>query len=284
MIAAAVLAVLALAYLAVCAAGFILQARLVYHPTRELAATPAAIGRPYEDVEIRTADRVRLHGWWLPARPERAVLLCCHGNAGNIADRLDLLRLLGGLGLSVLIFDYRGYGRSGGRVGESGTYRDAAAAWRHLTGPLGIPAERIVLFGRSLGSAVAIELAGRVRPAGLIVEAAFTSLPEVAARHHPWLPVRQLMRIRYDSRHRIRLVRCPKLFLHSPADEVVSYALGLRLYRAAPRPKRFLRLRGGHVDGLQRDDGRYAEGLAGFVDSLGLPPPDVAGGGDRGGA
>ena len=142
-----VLAALVAAYGLLCLAMYLRQGKLVHRPTRRLLGTPADIGHEYYDVEFRAADGVRLHGWWLPGAPGSAAVLYCHGNAGNIADRLPILRALRDLGLSVLIFDYRGYGQSGGRPGESGIYLDAVAAWEHLTGALGVPPERVVLFG-----------------------------------------------------------------------------------------------------------------------------------------
>lgn len=269
---AVVLAVLTLLYLLVCLGMTLFQGRFVFFPTRELETTPDAQGLAYRDVEFRARDGVRLHGWLVPREGARGTLLFCHGNTGNVSHRLDSVRIFHELGLSVLIFDYRGYGRSAGRPSERGLYRDARAAWEHLTRTEGEAPERIVVFGRSLGGAVAVDLAAQVRPAGLIVESSFTSAAELGARLHPWLPVRQLARLRFDAAARIRAVRCPKLFVHSRDDEVVPYGLGLRLFRAAGRPKEFLRIRGGHNDGFLVSGQHYRSGMAAFLGSLRLPP------------
>jgi len=217
-----------------------------------------------------TSDGVRLHGWW--ARPGEAelgtadmVLLFFHGNAGNLSDRAELMMRLVRLPVQVFMIDYRGYGRSEGRPGEQGLYRDADAAWRHVTHDRGGPPTRVILFGKSLGGAVAIDLASRATPAGLIVESSFTSVPDMAAHHYPVVP-RALIRTRMDSLAKISGVRTPKLHIHSKADEVVPYELGLRLYEAAPKPKRFLEVEGaGHNETAELGGARYFEAIRSFV-------------------
>ena len=161
---------------------YLMQARMLYLPNvpgRSLDRTPAAIGAEFEDVSIRTADGVTLHGWYVPGASDR-VLLFFHGNAGNISHRLESIRQLLQLGLSVLIIDYRGYGQSEGRTSEQGIYRDAEAAWRYLVETAAIPEDRIIVFGRSMGASAAAWLASRYRPLALIVESSFTSVPDIA--------------------------------------------------------------------------------------------------------
>ncbi len=252
------------------------QSGLLYLPDaagRGLVATPAAIGLVYEDVHLRTEDGVFLHGWLVSA-PERApqaprrTLLFFHGNAGNISHRLDSLRIFADLGLDVFIFDYRGYGQSGGSPSEEGTYRDATAAWRWLTGDRRIDPGQIVLFGRSLGAAVAAELATRTEPAGLIVESAFTSVPDLGAEIYPFIPVRLLARYRYDNLDRIASVRVPVLVVHSSGDEIIPFSHGQALLAAARSPKQFLELRGGHNDGFLASEADYRRGLVAFLTSL----------------
>ena len=153
-------AVLAAGYILLLALAYAFQSRLLYFPQREIVATPAAVGLAYEDVRLRTSDGVEIAGWWVPGDSLRAVLFF-HGNAGNISGRLPTLRLFHELGFGTLIIDYRGYGNSGGRPTEQGTYRDAEAAWRWLTETQGIPPERIAVFGRSLGGAVAAHATAR---------------------------------------------------------------------------------------------------------------------------
>jgi len=196
-----------------------------------------------EDCYFTTADGHKLHGWYCAGRDAgdrpRGVLLWCHGNAGNLTDRYEQILDLVGLPADVFIFDYRGYGRSEGHPSEEGIYRDAQAAWDYLTQQRGIPANRIVLFGKSLGGVPAIELATHVQPAGLIAESTFTSVRDMAARYYPFLPA-FLLHNKMNSLSRIGSVHCPKLFIHGPSDEVVPYELGRKLFDAATEPKDFL--------------------------------------------
>jgi fermentation-respiration switch protein FrsA (DUF1100 family) len=236
-------------YLLVCLALFMLQPALIFVGGGPPDLDPGDVGLEYTEVALETADGLELHGWYVPAAGASAVVLVCHGNAGNVGDRLGLLLAFHRMGLAVLLFDYRGYGNSEGRTTEAGTYRDAEAAWRYLTGVRGLAPERIVAFGESLGGAVAIELARR-RPLGLlIVESTFTSVPDMGARLYPWAPVRLLCRIRYDSLAKVGALTLPKLFLHSPEDEIVPYESGRRLFEAAAEPKEFCATAGGHNDG-----------------------------------
>jgi fermentation-respiration switch protein FrsA (DUF1100 family) len=249
---------------------FIMQPRLLYYPDmpgRELEATPAAVGLAYEDIVLQTTDDVRLHAWFIPAAKPRATVLFCHGNAGNISHRLDSIRLLHSLGLQVLIFDYRGYGASEGRPSEKGTYRDVDAAWQYLRRILGLPEERIILFGRSLGAAVAADLASRTRPAAVILESAFTSVPDMAAGIYPWLPVRLLSRYRYDNLDKVARITRPLLVVHSREDEIVPFAHGERLFRQARDPKQFLEMNGGHNEAFQSSRKAYTHGLKSFLDA-----------------
>ena len=157
---------------------------------------------------------------------------------------------------------------SEGSPDEAGTYEDAEAAWRYLREARGRPAESIIIYGESIGSAVAIELARRHEPAGLIAEGAFTALYDVARGIYPFLPVKLLARVRYESISKIGEIDCPKLFVHSPADELVPYEQGRALFEAARAPKRFLRTRGGHNDGGFLSDGEYVAAVRRFVDEV----------------
>lgn len=239
-------------------------------PSRQLAATPADIGLSYEALRLVTADGETLDAWFIPASPERAVLLFFHGNAGNISHRLDSLRIFHELGLSVLIFDYRGYGRSSGRPSEQGTYEDARAAWRYLVEQRGVAANRIVLFGRSLGGAVATRLATEHQPAGLIVESTFRSVPALAAEIYWFLPVRSLARLEYPAERLISSVQAPVLVVHSTEDEIIPFRHGEALHAAAGPSARLLALRGDHNTGFMLSARDYIEGLDAFLESLGF--------------
>ena len=232
--------------------------------------TPADVGLPYDDVTFETADGLRLHGWYIPAEKSRAVMLFMHGNAGNITHRLDSISLFHDLGLSVFIFDYRGYGESEGKTDEQGTYRDAEAAWHYLVEERGIEPERVVIFGRSLGASIAAWLAAQNNPAVLIIEAAFTSVPDLAAGLYWYLPVRLLARIRYDTRSYVTRVSSPTLILHSADDEIIPLAHGERLFASASQPKAFVTLRGGHNDAFLVSRNLYVETLDAFLANTGL--------------
>lgn len=242
-------------------------------PSRELVATPAALGLEYETVALETADGETLHGWFVPSPRERAVLLFFHGNAGNISHRLDSLRIFHTLGLSVLMIDYRGYGRSTGRPSEQGTYEDALAAWRHLVDGRGIEPGRIILFGRSMGGAVATWLAAQHPPGALIIESVFRSVPDLAGEIYPFLPVRLLARIDYPVEELLGAVDAPVLIVHSRDDEIIPFSHGEALHAAAGQQGGLLVLAGDHNTGFLLDEARYRAGLDAFLAGLGLPAP-----------
>ena len=247
---------------------FLQQPAMIFFPHRELAATPAAWGMPYEDVSLTTADGTELHGWYIPRPGAERVLLFLHGNAGNISHRGDSVAIFRRLDLNVFIFDYRGYGRSGGTPTETGLYQDAAAAWRYLVGTRGVPADNIVIFGRSLGGAVAAQLAAQVQPAALILESSLSSARDFAQAVFPLLSRVVVVRYDFDTVARLAQVRCPVLVLHSPADEIMPYHLGEKVYRSAHEPKRFVALRGDHNNGFLQSQPQYEQALGEFIASL----------------
>jgi uncharacterized protein len=225
----------------------------VYHPDRVLTAPSAEFGRQYEDVWFKASDGVELNGWFFPAgtNSDRAHLavLVCHGNAGNIGDRLDTCAALLATGANVLLFDYRGYGRSGGRPSEEGTYRDAEAAHQWLR-QRGFAGTNIIAFGESLGGGVAAELAARQAVGGLVLQSTFTSIPDIGAELFPWLPVRWLAKIRYDTHAKLPGLKIPVLVMHSRTDEIVPFHHGERNFAAANEPKLFWELKGSHNEPL----------------------------------
>ena len=247
--------------------------RFIFFPTRQLVGSPADAGLDYTSVHLTTDDGTRLHGWWVPADPERAVLLFLHGNAGNISDRVESIQTFHDLDLSVFIFDYRGYGESTGKPSEAGTYSDAEAAWRYLTEERGIAGDRIVIFGRSLGGAVACDLATRHAPRALILESTFTSIRDMASAAMPLLPVGRFLRTRYDSLSKVSQITSPVLVVHSREDEVIPYRQGVELYDAAPQPKSFLELRFGHNEGFILSGETYTKGLETFLAEHVAPLP-----------
>jgi uncharacterized protein len=245
-----------------------LQPGMVFYPMRTLQATPADWGLAYEDVALTTADGVEIHGWLIPHPQATHTLLFFHGNAGNISHRGDSVSIFNRLGLSVLIIDYRGYGRSSGTPSEAGLYLDADAAWRYLVKDRGIEPGRIILFGRSLGASVAADLASRVHPGGTILESGFSSARDMARHLYPGLHRVLYRRFDLDAAERLSQAAGPVLVLHSPHDEIVPYALGRRLFEAAPEPKEFVDLVGGHNGGFLASQPEYERRLAGFIAAL----------------
>lgn len=250
------------------------EARLIYFPgqQRTLLSPPADLGLPVRRVEFPTEDSVKLVSWVIPAGRDSTGLwvLICHGNAGNLSEFDRPLHYAGlhRLGLSLLAFDYRGYGESGGAPTEQGLYRDADAAYRYLRQNLGVPPERIIVFGHSLGSAVAVDLASRVPIAGLILEGAVTSVRQRGQELYPYIPVRWIAGSRFDSIEKIPKVMVPKLFLHAVDDEVIPLSHGRRLFAAALPPKTFVELQGTHSDAFEVDSARYFGSIQKFVASL----------------
>jgi fermentation-respiration switch protein FrsA (DUF1100 family) len=241
------------------------QDRLIYFPTRELSTTPGVYGFGHEDVWLTTADGVRVHGWFIAAPASRATLLYLHGNGGNISHRLQRIALFRRLGLSVLIVDYRGYGRSDGTPDEEGMYRDARAAWEYLVQTRRLAVTELIIYGESLGGAVAAQLARERRPRALILESSFTSLADVGGEAFPWLPVRWLLRHDYPTHENLGQVVAPVLIVHSRDDEIVPFAHGQRLFEAAREPKFFLETHGGHNDGFLATGTAYSDGINAFL-------------------
>jgi len=255
-----------LTYLGLTVMIYFQQDGMVYAPERTITHNPKTIGLEYEEVTVRTKDGLSISGWYIPAKNEKAVVLFCHGNAGNISNRLDSVRVFHGLSLSVLIFDYRGYGKSEGRPSEEGTYLDAEAAWDYLVTIKKIPPGRIVAYGRSLGAAVAAEIATRRSPAALIVESGFASVPDLGKKLYPWLPVKLISKFRYATIDKIGAIRCPKLIIHSRKDDIVPFEHGRMNYEKALPPKEFLEIRGGHNDGFLLSGRIYTAGIEEFLE------------------
>jgi len=223
----------------------------VYHPMRRLEATGEELGRPFENVFFKTGDGIKLNGWFYPAATNSAraqlAILNCHGNGGNISHRLGLYRALLELGVNVFSFDYRGYGASQGKPGEEGTYLDAQAAYLWLR-QKGFAEKNIVVYGESLGGGIASELCLREETGGLILQSTFTSVPDVGVEWYPWLPVRRLGTIRYDTRSKLPRLKIPVLVMHSRDDGLIGFRHSQENFAAANEPKFFCELRGRHND------------------------------------
>ncbi len=239
----------------------------VYHPASWQDRDWARIsGLPLEDVWFQSAGGTKLFGWYVEASATSAVLLWCHGNAGNIINRLENLRELYRNGLSVFLFDYRGYGRSQGRPSEQGLYEDALGAYAYLTRTRHIRPERLILFGRSLGAAVAGEVATQEPASGLIPESCFPSIESVAKFHYGGLPVHLLLGAEYRLIDRLPQLSLPKLFVHGDQDDIVPLELGKQVFEAALPPKSFYVVRGADHNNLPFVGGRaYFAKLVEFI-------------------
>jgi len=236
----------------------------IYLPDHQQRSTPQAYHLAYEDVWFRTRDGVKLHGWWIPSDHDHApIMLLCHGQGGNISDRLNKVLRWHRLGATVFLFDYRGYGRSSGNPNERGLYRDAKAAYRYVRQRA--PASPLFIYGTSLGGGVATDLALHRYVTGLILEDTFTSIEDMARYRFPKLPVDWLVSERFDNLSKISRIAVPVLFYHSIDDEVVPYAMGRRLYEHAHSPKRFITLRGSHDSAYSVSGDAYDAALVQFL-------------------
>jgi fermentation-respiration switch protein FrsA (DUF1100 family) len=242
---------------------------LLYFPSPVIAETPDRAGMDYRELALDTDDGVRLHGWWIGARAEAlGHLLVCHGNAGNVGDRVLHAALLTAAGFDVLLFDYRGYGRSDGRPSEAATYRDARAALACLRGQPGVDPGRVFYLGESLGAAIALDLALEHRPAGLAMLSAFAGIREMARFLYPFVPA-ALVPDAYPTLRRIAALRAPLLILHGDRDEIVPLAQAQALFDAASEPKRIHVFEGvGHNDLVPLAGAELARVIALWVKSL----------------
>ncbi len=248
---------------------FFRQTSLIHIPSVKLASTPAAHGLEYEDVWLDTDKDARLHGWFIPGAGSEYAVIIYHGNAGNISYLMETYQMLHSLGVSILTYDYRSYGNSTGNLTEEGMYRDAEAVFDYLVERRRIRAERIVLLGRSLGTAMASWVASERRPAGLIMESGFTSMSELARIHYPLVPTTSLLKWQYDSLSRIGSIDCPVLYIHSREDTLTPFEHSVALFEATRTAKTFAEISGTHGSGFVTSHEIYLAALDEFLESLG---------------
>jgi len=243
--------------------------RSIYFPSTKIELTPDTLGLDYEDIYFISEDGNMLHGWWIPHPHARGTIIHCHGNAGNIGDRLWVAADMSRLDVNVFLFDYRGYGKSKGLPTEKGTYADARAAYevvREKYSDMNEPP--VIVYGQSLGGAVAIQLALEKPVRGLIIESTFSSTIDMGHELYPYLPVKLLGNFRYDSLSKVGHLSMPKLFAHSRTDDLVPYKFGEKLFNAAADPKKFITLTGGHNEAGWSLSPEYWKAIDEFVSSV----------------
>ncbi len=243
------------------------QQRQMFVPSRYPTGIwePSTYGLPYRDIWFESEDGVALHGWWIEHEKARATVVYCHGNAGSIADRLAIYLELRRLKINIFTFDYRGYGRSAGRPTEDGVCADVRAAVDYVTGELGKAPSRTLLFGHSMGGAVAIDGALHRPVAGLVVQSSFTDVRSMAHHFHPSSPVRWLARNAFRSIEKVPRLALPKLFIHGTADGTVPFSMGEQLFAAAVEPKQWLAVpQAGHNDVHRHRPLRYYRAIGRF--------------------
>lgn len=253
-----------------------IEKRLIFHPGRSNDhTTPDAYGIEYDDVTFRTGDGLNLNGWFVPGKKSSPddnlhTLLWFHGNSGNINRRLDNIKMLHDrVPVNVFIFDYRQYGRSEGKITEQGTYIDSRAALAYLRSRSDVNNETIIFFGRSLGSAISVELAVKEKCRALILETPFTSIKEMGKKLYPYLPFTFFLRTKYDTLSKIGDIKVPTLIMHGDKDELVPIEQGKILYEKANEPKEFYTIPGAmHNDTHIVGGEEYFDVIREFVNKL----------------
>jgi len=244
------------------------QPDMVFYPLKEIDVTPEEWGLSYESVKIKLPDDLKISGWYIPHPEAKKTVLFFHGNGGNISHRGDSLYIFHKLKLNVLIIDYPGYGESEGSPSETGLYQSANAAWQYLISDKKTNPENIIIFGRSLGGAVATDLASRVKAGGLILESTFSSARDFVNIAFPVFSYFIYLRYSFDSLNKIKKVTAPVLMIHSPDDEVIPFELGQKLFTAVQSEKEFLQIEGGHNDGFMQSIPSYMQALRLYFQSL----------------
>ena len=223
-------------YLIVTLGLYIFQRKLLYYPNFNSHIKGDGLSHSFENINIKTKDNINLKGWFHLKDPKKKTILFFHGNAGTLDNRIYKLNFLGNLDVNFLIIAWRGYSGSSGKPSEFGLYQDAKSAlnWLNLKG---VTDEKIILYGESLGTSIAIEVGQNRDFAGIILEAPFTSMIDIGQKHYPFFPVKLLLKDKYVSKNKIKNIKCPILIMHGKADTIVPFYMGKKMYELANEPK-----------------------------------------------
>jgi fermentation-respiration switch protein FrsA (DUF1100 family) len=253
-------------YLALLLLLYLNQSSMIFVPSRQINLTPKTVGLEFESVQFVTPDRVKLSAWFIPSsKPDSYVILQCHGNGGNISNRVDYSLIFYQMGLSSLQFDYRGYGNSEGSPDEAGLYLDALTAWEYLVDERQISPHKIIVYGESLGGGVASYLATQKPIGGLILASTFTSVPDRAAELYPFFPIHSLSSYQFNTYDRLPQIKVPILVIHSREDVIIPFSHGEKNFARANEPKTFLEIKGDHNYGFLESGTIYSQGILDFI-------------------
>ncbi len=253
-------------YLALLLLLYLNQSSMIFVPSRQINLTPKTVGLEFESVQFITPDRVKLSAWFIPSsKPDSYVILQCHGNGGNISNRVDYSLIFYQMGLSSLQFDYRGYGNSEGSPDEEGLYLDALTAWEYLVDERQISPHKIIVYGESLGGGVASYLATQKPIGGLILASTFTSVPDRAAELYPFFPIHSLSSYQFNTYDRLPQIKVPILVIHSREDVIIPFSHGEKNFARANEPKTFLEIKGDHNYGFLESGTIYSQGILDFI-------------------
>jgi len=244
------------------------QVNLIYFPDKKISFYPDQINLNYKDIYMITKDNIKINSWYIPGEKDSNLVIFCHGNAGNISGRVETIRLIHELNLSLLIFDYRGFGKSEGNISEKGLYLDIEAVYQYATKNLNIDKKKVIIWGRSLGAAVAIDFASKHNINKLIIESAFTSISDMGQRIYPFLPLKFICTHKFLSINKIDKIKASKLFIHSKEDDLVPFSFGKILYKKAILQKSFLEIHGNHANGFFESKEDYIKGIKYFLKQI----------------
>ncbi len=241
--------VLTIGYLILIALMYIFQSKLIYFPFTEINVTPKNIGLEYESITFESNDKTKLHAWYIEKKDAKTTLFFLHGNGGNISHRLDSIKIFNSLGMNLFIFDYRGYGKSKGKANEQNTYDDAKSAWDYLLKNKNIKEKDVIIFGRSLGGAIAAKLGSQLKPKAIILESTFSTIKEFASDVYPFFP-EFLISFEYETIKYLKDIDYPILIIHSKNDNIIPFKHAEAIFKNANEPKTFVKINGNHNYGF----------------------------------